>query len=56
MNDHNSIKEELVNGIFKLLTNWWVWACLTVMVGFATGTINQRNILTIVNKLAGLFN
>ncbi len=55
MNDHNSIKEELVNGIFNLLTNWWVWACLTVMVGFATGTITQQNILTILNKILAIF-
>lgn len=56
MNDHNSIKEEVVNGIFALLTNWWVWVCITIMVGFSTGALNKHNIFVILHKIIGLFN
>lgn len=54
MNDPNSIKEEVVTGIFDLLKLWWVWASIVVAVGFGTGTLTQHNIVTIFNIIANL--
>ena len=50
----NVIKRIVITGIFDLLKQWWVWLALAVMTGFLTGTITQKNILVILNKILSI--
>lgn len=46
----NSIKRDVVLGIFDLLKQWWVWLAFIIMTGFATGSITSGNITNILQK------
>jgi len=47
----DSIKRDIVLGIFDLLKQWWVWLAFIIMTGFATGTITSNNITGILQRI-----
>lgn len=47
-----AILMEIVKGIFDLLKTWWVVAGIVVIVGMYTDVLTQKNIITILNKVA----
>lgn len=50
-NDHNSIKEEVVNGVFRLLNNWWLWLMISVFLAMYMKLITQHNLYVVMDKV-----
>lgn len=51
MSDNNgSIKEEVVEGTFNILKQWWVWLIVIVTAGIWTGKLNMTLINAISDK------
>lgn len=57
MSDKNgSIWEEVVDGIFAVLTKWWFWVLLILFAGLWSGRLDVNLLNFITDKIVIIFN